>query len=198
MSSPTPIHEHAFDNLRYIRDAMERAGSFTSIPGVGGLIIGVTAVIAAYGASLPLAKDADPALWLRIWLGEAVIAACIGIITAVRKVKRAGGSFSDGPARRFFVAYFAPQIAGALLTAALVQRGAFELLPAVWLLLYGTSFVSSGTHSIRVIPLMGICFMLLGVAALFLTLAAGNVLLGVGFGGLHIAFGLIIARSYGG
>jgi hypothetical protein len=68
----------------------------------------------------------------------------------------------------------------------------------MWLLLYGTAFVSSGAFSIRVIPILGICFMILGLAAAFVPLGVGNLLLGAGFGGLHIIFGLIIARSHGG
>jgi hypothetical protein len=72
------------------------------------------------------------------------------------------------------------------------------VIPATWLLLYGTAFVSSGAFSIRVIPILGIAFMLLGLGAAVVPLAIANLILGAGFGGLHIVFGLIIARRYGG
>ena len=104
----------------------------------------------------------------------------------------------SGAARRFFVSYFAPLIAGAVLTVAIMRGGTLETLPSVWLLLYGVAFVSSGAFSIRVIPVMGLCFMIFGILAAFVPLAVGNLLLGAAFGGLHIIFGLIIARNYGG
>lgn len=193
---PDALRDHAVDNLRYIRETMERAGSFTSIPGWGGFIIGLTA-LATTAIAEPLTAW-TPRLWLWTWLGEAVLASSIGAFTMVRKARRAGTLLASGPARRFFISYFAPMVVGAILTAAMVRTGRYEPLPAIWLLLYGTAFVSSGAFSIRVIPILGICFMILGLAAAFVPLGVGNLLLGAGFGGLHIIFGLIIARSHGG
>ena len=187
------MHEHALSHLRYIREAMERASAFTSIPGWGGFFVGLTALATAI-----VAHTLPPRSWLLAWLAEAVVAALIAIVTMIRKARLAGVPFNSAPARRFFVSYFAPIIAGAALTYLLGHIGRYDTLPATWLLLYGTSFVSSGAYSIRVVPVMGVCFMLLGIVACFVPLAAGNVLLGAGFGGLHIVFGLIIARSYGG
>ncbi len=196
MEQPVPIHEHALNNLRYIREAMERASSFTSIPGWGGVAIGVTA-IATCALAQPFTST-SPRQWLVIWFVDAILAAAIGAAAMLRKGWRAGVSFTAPAARRFFVSYSAPLAAGALLTLALVRSGTMRLVPAAWLLLYGSSFVSSGAFSIRVIPVMGICFMILGIAACFTPLPASNLLLGAGFGGLHILFGFIIARSYGG
>ena len=193
MPKPVRIDDHAVDNLRYIREAMERSSSFTSIPGVGGVCIGWTALVAMW-----LARDPEPRRFLWIWLAEAALAAIIGAVTTARKARNTHTSFLSGAARRFFISYSAPLIAGALLTFALAAAGRYELLPGLWLLLYGTAFVSSGAFSLRVIPVMGVCFMLLGCAALLLPLASGNWLMGIGFGGLHLIFGIIIARSYGG
>lgn len=192
---PLPIHEHALESLRVIRETMERAGSFTSIPGWGGFLIGITAIGACAVAQRVVS---DPHAWLRTWLIEAGVAAAIAAVTMTRKWRRTETPFMSGVARRFFVSYFAPLIAGAVLTFTLAHRGSFDPLPAVWLLLYGTAFVSSGAFSIRVIPVMGICFMLLGVLAALVRLPVGNLFLGAGFGGLHIIFGFIIARRYGG
>jgi hypothetical protein len=184
------LQDHALDNIRFIREAMERAGSFTSIPGWGGVIIGVTA---AACAAVAHGRGATRE-WLWIWLGEAALAAVIGAVTIARKAKGAGTSLASPAARRFFVSYAAPLVSGAVLTFTLPPAG----LPGIWLLLYGTSFVSSGAFSIRVVPVMGVCFMVLGAVACFVPFAAANALLGVGFGGLHIIFGLIIARRFGG
>jgi hypothetical protein len=194
MTEPAPMHEHALSNLRYIRETMERATAFTSIPGWGGVAIGATAIAAAVLAGQAIL----PATWLKIWLGEAVLAALIGGITMARKAGRANVSFGSAAARRFFVSYFAPIIAAAVLTTYLAMHGVIALLPAAWLLLYGTSFISSGTYSIPVVPVMGVCFMLLGILACFVPFAVANALMGIGFGGLHVVFGWVIATRYGG
>lgn len=194
VSEVRPIHDHAVDNLRVIREAMERAGaSFTSIPGWGGFVIGWTAAVTAI-----MAQGCPPRQWLAVWLVEAVIAAVVGGVSMVVKARGAVTPFMSGVARRFFVSYSAPMITGALLTAALFRFGLYDVMPAVWLLCYGTAFVSSGAFSIPTIPVMGVGFMLLGCAALVAPLPVSNALLGVGFGGLHIVFGFVIARRYGG
>jgi hypothetical protein len=193
---PDALSDHAVDNLRYIREAMERAAAFTSIPGWGGFAIGITA-LATTALTEPMTAW-NPRRWLAIWLLEAVVASVLGGTAMWRKGRRAGTSFTSGAARRFFVSYFAPLIAGAALTFAVVNGGIFQPLPSIWLLLYGAAFVSSGAFSIRVIPVMGFCFMFFGVLAAFVPLAVGNLFLGAGFGGLHVIFGLIIARNYGG
>jgi len=191
--SVRPIHDHAFDSLRVIRETMERANSsFTSIPGWGGFLIGWTAVAAAFIA------PGTSQHFLLTWLIEGVVAAIIGAVTMTIKARRSDTPFMSGAAKRFFVSYSAPMITGALLTFALYRVQQFEAMPPVWLLCYGTAFVSSGAFSLRTIPVMGVCFMLLGVTAIFTPLALSNALLGIGFGGLHIIFGFIIARRYGG
>jgi hypothetical protein len=193
---PEALQDHAASSLRYIRDTMERAGSFTSIPGWGGVAIGVVAILTTV-ISQPH-TSLRPQTWLLIWLGCAAVAAVIGASAMARKGKRAGVSLTSHVARRFFIAYFSPLIAGAVLTLTLWQDGSFRALPAVWLLLYGSAFISSGAFSLRVIPVMGAAFMALGVAAAFLPLAYSNALLGAGFGCLHVGFGFVIARNYGG
>jgi hypothetical protein len=194
MTEPAPIRDHALSNLRYIREAMERASAFTSIPGWGGVAVGVTAIVAAVLAG----RAGSPREWMLIWLGEAVVAALIAGVAMVRKAARSGVSFRGTPARRFFISYFAPIVAGAILTIFLARHGFHTALPAAWMLLYGASFISSGAYSIPVVPVMGVCFMLLGIAACFVPFAAANALMGAGFGGVHVVFGWAIARRYGG
>ena len=195
MTERAAIHDHALHSIRTIREAMERSTAFTSIPGWGGCAIGVTAIVTAFFASNFVLQ---PRLWVMTWLADGVVAVTIAGVMMYTKARRAGVSLTAGPARRFFISYSAPLIAAALITLALVRASMFEPLPAVWLLLYGASFISSGSFSIRVVPVMGIFFMVLGLAACFVPLPFGNLLMGAGFGVLHIVFGFIIARSYGG
>jgi hypothetical protein len=196
LHEPAAMHDHAVDNIRYIREAMERAGSFTSIPGWGGFAVGWTALATCVVAQRFVTTS--PRAWMVTWLVEAVIAALIGAPAMIAKARRSAVSLTAPPARSFFVSYSAPLIAGVVLTLMLARAGAFAAIPPVWLLLYGTAFVSSGSFSVPVIPVMGIGFMLLGLAASFAGLPVANILLGAGFGAIHVVFGWIIARRYGG
>jgi hypothetical protein len=190
VTEPLRIDDRASANLRYIREAMERANTFTSIPGVGGIVIGVTAIAAAIVAE-------KSGVFLRTWIIEAALAAVIAFVFMRRKASKAGLSLTSRAARRFFVSYSAPIAAAALTTVAVViaDDGSYVLAP-LWLLCYGASFIASGAFSIRVVPVMGVCFMLTGAAALLVQ--NPNVFMAAGFGGLHIIFGAMIARHHGG
>ena len=188
------IRAHAEENIRFIRDTMERASSFTAVPGVGGMAMGVTALAAAALASRQPTAD----LWLGIWLVEAIVAVAIGTVAMGRKARRTRSDLLSGPARRFLLTLTAPLGAGAVLTLVLARSGQTAILPGVWLLLYGTAVVSAGATSVRPVLAMGACFMLLGAAALASPSTWGDAYLAAGFGGVQIAFGARIAARHGG
>lgn len=182
------------DNLRYIRETMERATSFTAVPGWGGVAIGVTACVAT-GLAV---RQRTPRAWLMTWLVEALLALAIGGWTMKRKAQAGESKLLSGPGRKFALSLFPPLFAGAVLTVVLYRAHFLQVLPGLWLLLYGTGVVTGGAFSVRIVPVMGLCFMSLGIVALGLPLAYGNWCMAAGFGGLHILFGVIIARSHGG
>jgi hypothetical protein len=190
----TTLHDHAVENLRFIRSTMERAGSFTAVPGKGGMLMGATALLAATLSG----TSRTPALWLGVWLGDAMIAASIAVIGSVRKARRSGMPLLSGPTRRFALAYVPALAAGAVLTVVFVSNGLIERLPGMWLLLYGAALAAGGSFSVRIVPIMGLCFMAFGVLASVAPVSWGNLFMAAGFGGLHIAFGLAIARNHGG
>ena len=147
------------------------------------------------------AAEAQPTAvrWFLVWLALVVVSAPLAVLAAARKSRAAGLPLLSGPARKFVLGLAPSVVAGALLTAALAQEGLYPLLPGLWLLLYGAGVVSGGSFSVRVIPVMGVAFMILGALALLTPLdgyAPGY--LAAGFGGLHIVFGLLIAMRYGG
>lgn len=196
---PIPLHTHALDNLRYIRETMERAGSFTAVPGWGGVVMGVTAVAAAGFASHAGTRET----WLAWWLAEGMLAIGIGILAMWRKARAAGLPLWSAPARKFVFGFLPPLAAGAMLTIALWRAGAVSSIPGTWLMLYGAGVITGGTFSVRAIPVMGACFLAEGALALLVLPMSGSMLwadvwLGAGFGGLHILFGAMIARRYGG
>jgi hypothetical protein len=191
---PVAIHTHAMDNLRFIRETMERAGSFTAVPGWGGFAIGVSALAAGFLAAHQATVDA----WLAVWLGEGLFAIILGIAAMKWKASRADVSLFSAPARRFVLTFSPPLIAGALISTLLWRSGLVDAIPGAWLLLYGTGVATGGAFSVRIVPFMGLCFMALGAVALFCPFAWSNLFLTGGFGGLHIVFGIIIARRFGG
>ncbi len=191
---PPTLHGRAMDNLRYIRETMERASSFTAVPGWGGVCIGVTALVAAAIAARQPTRHA----WLMVWLVEALLALAIGGWTMNRKARAAESTVLSGPGRKFALSLFPPLLAGAVLSVVLYRAHVFHALPGLWLLLYGTGVVTGGAFSVRVVPVMGLCFMVLGSVALWTPAGYDNWLMASGFGVLHIVFGIIIARRYGG
>src|SRR5947207_4789477 len=191
---PPALHDRAMDNLRYIRETMERASAFTAVPGWGQVAIGATALAATYLA----AQQPNAKAWLLTWLTEAIIALLISGWSMDRKARATGTPLLSGPGRKVAFSLSPPMAVGALLTVVLFRAGLTNAIPGMWLLLYGTGVVTGGMFSVSVEPVMGICFMVLGAVGLFAPAVWGNWLLAAGFGGLHMVFGIIIARKYGG
>jgi hypothetical protein len=182
------------DDLSFIRSTMERATAFTAVPGWGGVAMGLTALAATALAHRRVTRDE----WLAVWLTASALAFAIGGWTMTLKARRAGTSVLSYSGRRFVLSYVPPLAVGALLTLVLVRAGLYSALPGTWLLLYGTGVVTGGAYSVRVVPIMGLCFMASGAVALLAPVSWGDWLMAGGFGGLHIVFGTIIARRYGG
>ena len=155
--------------------------------------MGVTALVAAIVAARVATREA----WFAIWMGEAVLAFAIGCWALIRKAKTAQ-VFLKGPGRVFALSLLPAMFAAIVLTMVLYRYGIYALLPGLWLMLYGVAVVAGGTNSVRLVPVMGICFMVLGVIALALGGEWANFSMGLGFGVLHIVFGAVIARRYGG
>lgn len=193
LSEPVPIDRRAADNLRFIRDTMERAASFTAVPGWGGVLIGITALAAGAGSIGHTER-----VQFSIWLVEALLALVVGGVAVRLKSNRLCLSLQSRAARRALLSFMPPLLAGAILTAVLYRLSIFGVLPGLWLLLYGAAVVTGGAFSVRIVPVMGLCFMFVGAASLAAPAGWGNGFLMLGFGGLHVAFGAVIARRHGG
>jgi len=191
---PVALHDRAMDNLRYIRETMERSGAFTHVSGMGVVASGLVALGAA---AIALGTRSD-FTWLAVWLGAAVLSFALSTLLMARKSHAEGVSLLSGPGRRFAWSMTPALLAGAALTWALARGGLFDLLPGTWLLLYGASVVTGGSYSVRPVPVMGVGFMLAGALALISPPAWGDAYMAGSFGGLHIAFGIVIWRKHGG
>jgi hypothetical protein len=193
-SAPVSIDAGAIAHLRYIRDTIEAAHTFTSVPGKGCIAMGLTALVAAMLDSI----SALAPYWLPIWLSAAAAAVGLASFFLVRKARAQGLCLLGGVARRFFLTLLPALVAGAVLTVALLDSGARELVSGSWLLLYGAGLAASGVFSIRPVMLAGFGFMALGTLAFALPSEWTTPLLAVGFGGFHLALGVTIVRRHGG
>ncbi len=188
------LHVHAMNDLRFIRDTMERASAFTAVPGWGTVLMGISAILAAILTS----SVNSPDIWLLIWISEAFLAVLIGSVFMNLKSRAANVSLFSSAGSKFILNLFVPILVGVPLTIVFYQQGLFDLLPGLWLLLYGAGIMTGGAFSVRVIPIMGFCFIVIGTAALFAPSGWGDLSLAAGFGGLNILFGFIIAWRHGG
>lgn len=193
-SEPVTLSDRAIDNLRFIRETMERSTHFTAVPGYGGLLMGVTATAAAYIAAQQIyMRD-----WLIVWLTEAFLAFAIGLLAMWQKSKIRGESLVSAPARKFAFGFAPPLIAGIVITLGLWRYNQYEAMAPAWMVLYGSAVVTGGAFSVRIVPVMGWVFIGMGAAAFALPTAYANYLMAASFGLTHIVFGAIIARRYGG
>jgi len=195
--TPRPVsrlQDRALDDLRYIRETMERAGAFTAVSGWGQVFVGASALVAAWIASTRVTTGA----WLATWLVEATAAFVIAGLTTHQKARAAGESLFSAPGRKFALSFIPAMLLGAALTVVLYRAGMTQALPGVWLMVYGTAVVACGAFSVRVVPVMGLTFMAVGATALIAPPAWGDIFMAIGFGGLHLVFGAVIARKFGG
>jgi hypothetical protein len=188
------LHGRAMDNLKFIRETMERSTAFTAVPGYGGVFMGLTAIAAAYIAQ----SQANIRDWLTVWIVEAILAFAIGLFALWQKSKMANAPLLSAPAKKFALSFLPPLICAGAITLGLWRFKQFETMIPVWILLYGASVVCGGAFSVKAVPIMGWCFIALGSLTFFLPASFGNPMMALSFGVLHIVFGIIIARKYGG
>lgn len=198
---PPALHDRAIQDLSYIRRTIEGAARFTDVSGVGLVLVGLTALGAAFFA----ARQPTLSRWLAIWLAEAVLASSLSFALMHRKIRRhqAEPMGLSAPARKFLFAFWPAIAAGAAITVALVSGGVYaadeqRLLAGIWLLLYGVGVMGAGAFSVRAVPLLGLFLLALGALALFVPALPPDAAMAAGFGVAHILVGLHIARSYGG
>lgn len=197
------LRGQALENLDFIRDAMTRSSSFTSVSGYGTILMGVIACVGGWTATWR--RDID--WWLNTWVAVGVVACLVGVLSMAIKARFQEGPVLSAPGRRFLLTFSPAIVAGCVLTQVMYDANQDHLLPAIWLLLYGVAVTNAGTFSVPAVPILGILFMVLGTVAALVPEAplfesgqflATDALMIFAFGGLHIVFGGIIAARYGG
>jgi hypothetical protein len=179
--------------LKFIRETMERSATFTAVPGWGVLLMGITGI-----ATGLVASRFEGLWWLITWMSAAGLALAIGVGAIILKARRSGAPLFSGSGRKFAMVLIPTLFCGAILTAVLYAEGLPDVLPGMWLLLFGAAVTTGGAVSVPLIPIMGVSYMVLGGIAFLLPASWGNVMLALGFGVFNVIFGVIIVRKYGG
>jgi hypothetical protein len=181
------LDSHALGTLQYIRASIDAAG-LLAVPGSAGIAMGAVGVLTAVLVSLkPLAAH-----WLQIWLIAGLVAIAFGTALMIHQVVTRGTALYRGPLRKFLMCLCPPLLVGGVLTWQLWLHGQIALIPGVWLLMYGCAVMAASTLTRRALAVMGALLAVLGIIALQLPLSYQNAMLGVGFGGLHLLFGILI------
>jgi hypothetical protein len=192
--TPAAIESRALGTLAYIRASIELSSSM-DVPGMAGIVMGIIGVFAAIVVSMPPWAPH----WLGIWLVAAAVALTLGGALVARQIARRGHTRYLGPARKFLLCLCPALLAGAVLTVVLVSAGVTRAIPGMWLLLYGCAVLSASTVTsagiTRLICIMGASFVALGSVTFAMPTIAHTAMLGLGFGVLHILFGILIGRS---
>ncbi|HTT03499.1 MAG TPA: hypothetical protein VMG11_15575 [Steroidobacteraceae bacterium] len=183
------LERHALGTLQYIRASIEAAGML-AVPGSAGIALGTIGVCAALLVEHPALRSH----WFPIWIAAGLTGLVSGTAMLVNQTRRTRAAIYRGPARKFLMCLCPALLAGAVLTVTLWQRHDMQLIPGVWLLLYGCAVAAASTMTVRAVSVMGALFVALGIVALQLPPHFSNIVLGIGFGGLHLAFGIIIGR----
>jgi hypothetical protein len=184
------IDSHAVATLRYIRASMD-AASFVAVPGSAGIAMGSVGLLTMVVSSAPGLRQ----YWLWIWLASAVLGGGIGFVLMTRPASLRGLLRSETPLRRFALGLFPALFGGAVMTALHWMNGNLHAIPGTWLLLYGCAMISASVAATRTLALMGGAFIVLGLLALVLPESLQVLMLGAGFGGLHVLFGFLIGRT---
>jgi hypothetical protein len=190
---PVPIESRALGTLSYIRASIDAASSL-AVPGLAGIVMGAIGAAAAVLTYVPAIES----YWLTVWLVAACLAFLLGGALVARQVSQRGGSLISAPLRKFLMCLCPALLAGAVMTLVLSLAEMQRLIPGTWLLLYGCAVIAASTatnsRSLPIVASMGALFVLLGGAAFMLPAAAHTLLLGAGFGGLHLISGILIGR----
>jgi hypothetical protein len=187
--NPVQIDSHAVATLQYIRASMESASSL-ALPGSAGIAMGIVGLLAALFSSAPSMHH----LWLQIWMVAALMAALLGGSLVLRPSELHELPLIGTPIAKFALCLVPSIFGGAVLTAVHWSYGNLHAIPGTWLLLYGCALVAASVATTRTIGIMGASFIGLGLIAFALPDQLQMLALGVGFGGLHILFGFLIAR----
>jgi hypothetical protein len=161
------------------------------IPPAAGIAVGTVGLAATVLTSVAAFRS----LWLPIWLVAAVTGACLGALSLTGPSDSAIQSRHVIAVFRMYSRLLPSLFAGAVLTAVLWHTGLTRAVPGVWLLLYGCALIQASSVASGGMALLGSLFALLALVAFCAPQSGQLPILGIGFGELHILYGVVTLRA---
>jgi len=200
-------------NLSEIRSLMESSTKFLSLSGLAGVFIGIIALCGAVVAYLYLSLDIfSDNYYIHLSRGQVfnfgnvaffvtdaiivlILALTAGTIFTIRKAHKNGQAVWNAAVKKFLINLFIPLIAGGLFCLVLLYYHVIILIAPAMLVFYGISLVSASVFTFKVIRYLGYSEIILGLAACFFV-GYGLIFWAVGFGFLHIIYGIVMRIKY--
>jgi hypothetical protein len=194
-------------DIAEIRSLMERSAKFLSLSGWAGVMAGIYALVGAFIAYRFL--NFDPAIYINgeastnaLPLSLSITAILVltrtlatGFVLSARRAKKLGEPFWNTGMRSILQLMGMPLLSGGMLLLLFLSQGQLHLLAPISLIFYGIAIYNAGHFSYRELRYLGITEAILGTAAAFFP-AYGLLLWSVGFGALHIIYGVYIHMRY--
>lgn len=202
--------EEQLNALSDIRNMMDRSSRFISLSGLSGIFAGITALIGAYMAHNELQKytkgtygygvDADTEIeanLIKIAFTVLVIALAGGFLFTLRQSKKKNIPFWGKTAKNLLINLAIPLAVGVFFIIALLFNfpSAIGLVASSCLIFYGLALINASKYTYTDIRFLGICEVILGLIAMFY-IGYGLYFWAIGFGVLHIFYGLIMYFKY--
>ncbi|KFF08497.1 hypothetical protein [Chryseobacterium luteum] len=197
------------EDLSHIRSMMERSSRFISLSGLSGVFAGLAALIGAGYVYFVFQREGidyfdgtrnvfHPALVKELVIIGTVIlltAVLSGYIFTANKSKKKGQKIWDSTTKRLLLTFAVPLVTGGIFCLALLFHHSFVWIAPATLIFYGIALVSAERYTLTDIKYLGYCQIILGLISLFF-LGWGLVFWTIGFGVLHIVYGLIMHKKY--
>jgi hypothetical protein len=198
--------EEAQENLRVIRELMERSTKYSTFSGLSGVLAGLVSIagcLVQHFYVLTLPTQAQPAAFIVNW--SIVVALAIGIdfMLTKRRAPLVGKTINSRLGRQMVTASIPALGFGALLTLAFVHKGLMHDVYPYWMLAYGCAVSAVGLFSQKEVQRLGWAFLAAGaltlLAQVFTTIpvaggSLGLIMIAVSFGGFHIVYGITMSR----
>ncbi|RYD56518.1 MAG: hypothetical protein EOP56_12550 [Sphingobacteriales bacterium] len=198
--------EASLETLKDIRNIMERSARFLSLSGWSGVWAGAVALAGAAIASswitnLPYDVDAEDSYTLAMMkfvvlaIGVFVVALIGAFYFTWRKTRAQGGNLWNSASKRMMLHMAIPLLAGGFFSAMFLYNGHDMYIAPACLMFYGLALINGSTYTVTDIKYMGLLEIGLGCISLF-WLGYGLLFWTIGFGILHILYGIIMWNKY--
>ena len=191
------------EDIKAIREMMEKSTKFLSLSGFSGIIAGVAALM---GACIAYYLLRDPSFsdysWMHkmlLLLSDAIGVLVISIVASVwlswRKAKRKGETLFNRTTYRILYSLAVPLVAGGIFCLIYMLKGELSTVISGTLMFYGLALVNASKYTYGEIHYLGLIEIALGLAAALYG-SCGLIFWALGFGVCHIIYGLAMYMKY--